>query len=254
MAVSGFAGPETAVPVAIQRLAGDATVEPVWVSGDGGATFRIRGEPERFVKWRSGAAVQKLQDEERRLRWAAGYASVPKVLEHGADETGSWLVTAALPGESAISPRWKADAETAVRVSGTALRRLHDSLPVSACPFDWSIETRRRDVHPSKAGDPKLTATPSPDDRLVVCHGDACVPNTVITPDGTFAGHVDLGDLGVADRWADLAVATWSTEWNYGPGWEALYLESYGIAPDPDRIRFYRDLWDLVHPVRPGSQ
>jgi kanamycin kinase len=24
---------------------------------------------------------------------------------------------------------------------------------------------------------------------------------------------VDLGELGIADRWADLAVATWSTEW-----------------------------------------
>ena len=84
---------------------------------------------------------------------------------------------------------------------------------------------------------------------LVVCHGDACLPNTLIAPDGAFVGHVDLGDLGVADRWADLAVATWSTEWNYGPGWDNLYLESYGIEADPDRIQFYRDLWDLVHPV-----
>jgi aminoglycoside phosphotransferase len=57
-------------------------------------------------------------------------------------------------------------------------------------------------------------------DKLVVCHGDACAPNTLLTVDGTCSGHVDLGVLGVADRWADLAVATWSAEWNYGPGWE----------------------------------
>ncbi|WP_443062724.1 phosphotransferase [Streptomyces sp. NBC_00390] len=57
-------------------------------------------------------------------------------------------------------------------------------------------------------------------DRLVVCHGDACAPNTVVGDDGTWTGHVDLGTLGAADRWADLAVATWSTQWNYGPGWE----------------------------------
>jgi kanamycin kinase len=49
----------------------------------------------------------------------------------------------------------------------------------------------------------------------------------------------------VADRWADLAIATWSTGWNYGPGWESLLLEAYGVPPDPDRTRYYRLLWDL---------
>jgi aminoglycoside phosphotransferase len=64
-----------------------------------------------------------------------------------------------------------------------------------------------------------LTHAP-PIDKLVVCHGDACAPNTLLGDDGCWSGHVDLGALGVADRWADLAIATWSTEWNYGPGWE----------------------------------
>jgi kanamycin kinase len=75
--------------------------------------------------------------------------------------------------------------------------------------------------------------------------GDACAPNTLITEDGRWSGHVDLGDLGVADRWADLAIATWSAEWNYGPGWERPLLDAYGIRADPDRTRYYRLLWDL---------
>ena len=89
-----------------------------------------------------------------------------------------------------------------------------------------------------------LDGTPA-DDRLVVCHGDACAPNTLIGGDGRWSGHVDLGAMGVADRWADLAVATWSTEWNYGPGWEKCLLSAYGIADDPERTRYYRLLWDL---------
>jgi kanamycin kinase len=86
----------------------------------------------------------------------------------------------------------------------------------------------------------------------VVCHGDACAPNTLLTVDGHWSGHVDLGLLGTADRWADLAVATWSTEWNYGPGWEQLLLDAYGIAADPERARYCRLLWDLssLHPQR----
>ena len=86
-------------------------------------------------------------------------------------------------------------------------------------------------------------------DRPVVCHGDACVPNTLIDPAGNFVGHVDLGNLGRGDRWADLAVATWSTEWNYGLGWELPLLSAYGIDPDPGRTSYYRALWNLEHPV-----
>jgi kanamycin kinase len=83
-------------------------------------------------------------------------------------------------------------------------------------------------------------------DRLVVCHGDACAPNTIVGEDGRCCGHVDLGCLGVADRWADLAVVTWSTQWNDGPRWEAPLLAAYGVAADPARTRYYRRLWDLT--------
>jgi len=64
-----------------------------------------------------------------------------------------------------------------------------------------------------------LGAAP-PIEQLVVCHGDACAPNALIDSSGQWSAHVDLGALGIADRWADLAVATWSTQWNYGTGWE----------------------------------
>ena len=37
----------------------------------------------------------------------------------------------------------------------------------------------------------------------------------------------------------------WSTTWNYGPGWEIPLLDAYGIAPDDDRIQYYRLLWEL---------
>jgi kanamycin kinase len=40
-------------------------------------------------------------------------------------------------------------------------------------------------------------------------------------------------------------VATWSTQWNYGPGWEDTLLAAYGVEADPGRTRYYRLLWDL---------
>ncbi|RHA44669.1 aminoglycoside 3'-phosphotransferase, partial [Cellulomonas rhizosphaerae] len=71
-------------------------------------------------------------------------------------------------------------------------------------------------------------------------------PNTLLADDGTWAAHVDLGTLGTADRWADLAIAAWSTEWNYGPGFAPLVYDAYGVEPDVERIAFYRRLWDAT--------
>jgi len=71
---------------------------------------------------------------------------------------------------------------------------------------------------------------------------DAGTPAPVLALAG---GRAVSPELGVADRWADLAIATWSTTWNYGPGWETPLLDAYGVAPDPERSRYYRLLWDL---------
>ena len=43
----------------------------------------------------------------------------------------------------------------------------------------------------------------------------------------------------MADRWADLAIATWSTTWNYGPGWEIPLPDACGVDPNPTRTRYY---------------
>ena len=66
----------------------------------------------------------------------------------------------------------------------------------------------------------------------------------VIDDDGRWCAHVDLGALGVADRWADIAVAAMSTEWNYGAGWEDALVAAYGVEPDRERLAYYRDLWN----------
>ena len=80
-----------------------------------------------------------------------------------------------------------------------------------------------------------MPADAPPADRLVVCHGDACAPNTLMADDGTFSGHVDLGDLGVADRWADLAIATHVAGLELpdrGSDGGGILLDAYGVTPD----------------------
>lgn len=63
---------------------------------------------------------------------------------------------------------------------------------------------------------------------------------------GAFLATVDVGRLGLADRWSDLAVASMSLEWNDGAGLESLFWRAYGIEPDVERIAYYRALWDAA--------
>lgn len=237
----------------------------VWLNQLGGLTFEIGTGGERcFVKWAPAGAGLDLLGEAARMDWVRPFSRVPDVLAAGEDRDGSWLVTAPLRGESAVSDRWKGEPAVAAAAIGAGLRHLHDHAPVRSCPFSWSADdriasarqraadgvTHRGDWHHSHQHltlqDALATIEePPPVDELVVCHGDSCVPNTMIDA-GAWSGHVDLGALGVADRWADLAIATWSTEWNYGPGLEQVVLDAYGIDADPDRTAYYRLLWDLT--------
>jgi kanamycin kinase len=237
-----------AVPEPIRALAGADPITPVWLNEVGGITFQLGAGPSRrFAKWAPHGRGLDLFAEEARLRWAVDFARVPEVLEAGSTAEADWLVTAGLPGRSAVDPVWRARPADAVRELGLALRHFHDTVPVDECPFEWTVDSRV--AHAMALGKPSalLVIPPVPEvDRLVVCHGDPCAPNTLIGDDGSWTAHVDLDALGIGDRWADIAVATMSLGWNYGPGWDAAFLDAYGIAPDPERTAFYRALWDAT--------
>ncbi|KJC63383.1 aminoglycoside 3'-phosphotransferase [Agreia bicolorata] len=236
------------VPSVVAELSSGDTPVPVWRNTLGGLTFRLgEGGAARFIKWMP-RGEPSFEHEVARLRWAAPFIEVPRVLASGSGDDGSWMLMAGIPGHSAVDARFTSDgraARVAARAIGAGLRRMHDARPVDSCPYSWSISQRiARAQAEGLAVDGALEAPPSID-RLVVCHGDACAPNTLLDDDGSFVGHVDLGSLGVADRWADLAVATWSLEWNYAGGalLESELLDAYGVARDAPRMRYYRALW-----------
>lgn len=267
------------IPAVVAELAAGGTLRLAWQNASGGLTYEISGGADggdagagpgsgaarRFVKWSPAGSGRSIAAEAARIRWAADFTAVPRILDEGEDAVGAWMVTAALPGSMAAAEPWKSDPAAAVRAIGTGLRALHERLPVASCPFDWSADSRFAIVRARAAAgriDPDdwhedlrhlgpadravaLLADTPPVERAVVCHGDACTPNTLIAEDGGFSGHVDLGRLGVADRWADLAVATWSVGWNYGVEWEGALLDAYGVAPDPERTTYYRMLYEL---------
>lgn len=235
---------DVARPEAVLALAAGRPTVPLWRNEAGGLAFRIPGETPLVVKWNPSGSGESLADEAERMRWLTGRFPAPVPEACGADADGEWLVTQAIDARSAVDPRWLADPANAVRAIGIGLRRLHDELDASTCPFSWDVPERvaimRRDGVEVRAAH----LEPPPVDRLVVCHGDPCAPNTLVDDAGRFAAIVDVARLGVADRWADLAVASMSLDWNYGEGWQPAFFDAYGIEPDPGRLAYYRDLWE----------
>jgi kanamycin kinase len=255
-------------PDVLAQLAPGWVAELAYAQVPDVTTWRLRG-PDGAVRFAkvdtADCRYPTLCAESERMIWAAAYLPVPAVVACERVGSSTVLVTEALPGRDATHPDWRADLPSLVTTLGHGMRVVHDSVGEEWCPFRFDIaraldHVRRRlgsgligaaDLHeehahltPDAAVAELEAMTPDHED-LVVCHGDYCPPNVLLSG-GRVTGYVDLGELGVADRWWDVAVGAWSVGWNFGVGLEPLFYESYGVAPDPDRIRFYRLLYDLA--------
>jgi kanamycin kinase len=229
--------------------------EKVYEWEAGRQTFRLTGPDGeiRYVKI-TPSGVGNLPDEATKTRWAAEWVRVPAVIEYGSDGDRDWLMTAELTGVDTTRHPWR-DTDPAALAAAFArgLRAFHDAIPVDECPFDLRLPAALRlasarvEAGLAHAFDAELFAGLETED-LVVCHGDYCLPNAFFEGD-VVTGYLDIGDLAVADRWLDLAVAldSLSAPYNVGPGYEEVFLDAYGIARDEQKRSRYRLLYDVTH-------
>ncbi|MFD3405678.1 phosphotransferase [Kribbella sp. NPDC058693] len=234
--------------------------------GESDTTVYRRGDV--FAKCCGPSGVAELAGERDRVEWLAGTgipgAKVVDWFESSSD--GACLLTSAVAGVpgDALPP---SSYERAMRGFGAVLRDLH---ALTDCPFERPLATViavaedvvRRDavnpdfltdewrlLKPSDLLDQVVAESPYVESVLepVVCHGDACLPNVFFDPQTLeVTGLIDLGRLGVADRYSDLALASvqLQDEWSADP---ATFLEAYGLVePDPRRLHFFRLLDPLT--------
>jgi kanamycin kinase len=222
------------VPRIVLEVADGREATLVWRNELGGLTFRIE---EQYLKWNPPGNVIDLDRERERLEWISARHPAPRVIASGSDGPARWLLTAALPGDSAVGATWRARRHEAVAAIAAGLRAIH-AIPIADFPERWMTDSWAVRTPPSLGPRPPL-------DPPVLVHGDACAPNTLISDEGRWTGNVDFGDLTVGDRWADVAIASLSLDWNFGEGHQHELFEAYGVAPDEARIAYYRALWEL---------
>ena len=222
------------LPPIVKVLAGTTEPELVWRNELNGLTFRIGS---RYLKWNPPSTGVDLEREFVRLEWISARHPAPRVVDYGRDADAQWLLTEGLPGGPAVGDEWRVRRPEAIQAIAAGLRAIH-AVPIDDFPAEWTGQVWVERQPPS-------LGTRPPVDTPVVVHGDACAPNTLISEEGMWTGNVDFGDLAVGDRWADLAVASMSLDWNFGEGHQPELFHAYGITPDEDRIRYYRALWQL---------
>ncbi|WEX76549.1 APH(3'') family aminoglycoside O-phosphotransferase [Sinorhizobium numidicum] len=249
---------------------------PVRWGESGDRVFRRNGGGA-YAKISSGKGAVLLDNERSRTEWLAAFSiGSPTVLDWIASEEGACLVTSAVPGVPA-SDLSAPDLRLAWPSMVRQLKLLHD-LPAGGCPFHRRLETmfhRAADVVARDAVnpdflDPEFQDTPpsklladlrrelpqrlTEESRdLVICHGDACLPNFMVDPEThNCTGLIDLGRLGTADRYVDFSLLLGSARESWVRPDDAQIardrlFDIHGIsAPDLGRLAFYLRLDPLT--------
>lgn len=258
------------IPDNLSAVLRDAAWAQIWVKA-GTEVWRVTTDVVRYLKIGPAGGLDGIIAERDRVAWLAGRQSTPAEVAHHVDRETGWLLTDEVPGVAAHDPRFRmGSVRPWLEALGHGLRNFHDALPVDSCPFDARVDTllaaaRRRvaagGVDPSTLGplyrrhtaeqlsDHLHTMRPAePAEDLVVAHGDPCLPNLLLRPAGDqVTGVVDVGRLGVSDRYRDLAIIVRSLGQTIGPEVAYLLLDAYGITrPDLARLEFYvllDELW-----------
>ena len=162
-----------------------------------------------------------------------------------------------------------------VEIASSVLHTLW-KIDVSLCPVDMTLSSKLKlaeynvthglvdlnNVDPSTFGANGRFANPDkllvwlidnqPQEKLVVTHGDFCLPNVFF--DGKNANIIDVGRGGVADKYQDIALLYRSTRDNlrghyagkyFGELDEKAFFSALGITPDRDKINYYMLLDEL---------
>ncbi|WP_067935221.1 aminoglycoside 3'-phosphotransferase [Alicyclobacillus kakegawensis] len=167
------------------------------------------------------AATGSLEPERRRLAWLQGKLPVPNVLGFYVHGSYQFLLMSEVPGLPASDPACLQAPNELVKLLALGLRTIH-ALAVDTCPFRLQEDKGRGERD------------------LVVCHGDYSLPNVLIS-DGAIRGFIDLGQLGVGDRYWDLATVRRSLRYNRLPETcFSVFSEAYRLsAVDEEKLEFY---------------
>lgn len=203
------------------------------------------------------------------MNWLEGKVPVPKIICYHTENGKNYLLMSKISGKMSCDDEFMKNPKQLVFVLADAIKTLWN-VDISDCPIKNDLSTVLKaaeyrvehglvdvdDAEPEtfcKGGfkDPQQLLgwlyDNRPEEDFVLSHGDFCLPNIFINDDG-FSGFVDIGRMGVADRYQDIALCYRSLKHNfsgkfggksYGGFDEEMFFDALGVEPDFEKIRYY---------------
>ena len=199
------------------------------------------------------------------IKWLNGKLPIPEVLEYVVENGFSYLLMTRIEGEMCCSPYYMEHSDEMVALMAEGLHRLW-SIDISDCPRERNLKAEKEkavrcilegcltqedlskfgfETAEEAAGWLKTYPVQY---EPVLSHGDYCLPNLLLK-DGEISGYIDIGGIGVADRYSDIVDCWNSLKNNFGGVFGGKVYEDFdpdvlfeklNMKIDPVKFRCYR--------------
>ena len=205
------------------------------------------------------------------VAWLNGCLPVPEIPAYEVENGTAYTLMSKVRGRMLCDAELMRDPQRVMDLAAEGLKRLW-SVDIYDCPCRVSrLEERLKaaryrvenglvdteDAEPETYGsngfrDPmelvQWLEANRPAEDLVLTHGDYCLPN-IFEENGSISGLIDLGKMGPADRWQDVAICLRSLKANFSGGFggpvvfpefePSMLLERLGIPMNVEKMRYY---------------
>lgn len=217
---------------------------------------------------------KEVESEIDMMQWLAHTNLIPKVILHITENNKSYLLMTRMDGKMSCDRSYKENNEVLVDVLVQGLKKLW-SIDIKDCPCDWTLKNKLKlakdrvinnqvdieECNPNTFGENGF-ASPmdlylwlennQPEEDLVLSHGDFCLPN-IFGQNDKLSGFIDIGKMGIADRWQDIALCYRSLRdnmngfyggkvYDFNPD---ILFEKLGITKDLEKLNYYLLLDEL---------
>lgn len=216
-------------------------------------------------------------NEDAIVKWLGGSIPVPEILMYHVENGTAYTLMSRLEGKMLCDEEFLTSPQRLIRLAADMLRMLW-AVDVNECPLrasrlDERLKAARINVEnhlvdldnvEPETFDPGGFKNPEellawleqnrPQEDIVLTHGDFCLPNLFVN-EGKICGFIDLGKMGPADRWQDIAIvlrslkSNFSGEYNGGKAYfqfePYMLLDELGIEMDEEKNRYYKLLDEL---------
>lgn len=217
------------------------------------------------------------ENEKNIVAWLDGRIPVPKIPIYCVENETAYTLMSKVPGKMLCDEAYLHTPAKLIKLVAEGLKMLWN-VDVNDCPCRvsrleerlkaarWNVENGMVDldnVEPETFG-PNGFLSPMelltwleqnrPREDIVLTHGDFCLPNIFVDHD-KISGFIDLGKMGPADRWQDIAIALRSLAHNFSGRYHngtayfrfepRMLLDELGIEMDERKNRYYMLLDEL---------